>query len=353
MRFASALKKPVINLPLLVALLITSIVHLGLILSIEIMFSKNPPQENSIEISLVKLKPTPRPPRKKVRKTKVIQKTTPIPPVKSHDNPDAVSNPKPKKNSLPKNSHSPSNKAQKLTKSQKKSPTQKPISTVAVTTVVDPTSTPQVETPATSAVATDIAMPPVTPTVEPDAVDNIDKPLPVPTKTTQKPTKKTVKKTAKIVKTDNAESVFSMDDLAAQIAQAGEKFGNLPPVTSGETRIKPLNSVRKHKASAQQYKQDWRSKIERIANLNYPEAARQPDFSARLVLEVGINADGSLHSLKIKKSSGTPALDEAAKNIVQMGAPFAALPKDLAEELDVLILQQPMQFSDESGATVQ
>ena len=43
--------------------------------------------------------------------------------------------------------------------------------------------------------------------------------------------------------------------------------------------------------------------------------------------------------------------DEAAKNIVQMDAPYEALPTNLAQELDVLIIQRTWLFSDESGMT--
>lgn len=188
---------------------------------------------------------------------------------------------------------------------------------------------------------------PLEPVITPEqtTVDTTELPE-KPVELAEKPRKKSRKKTSKKASEDPVPAL-SLDDLSAQIAQVGEKYANQPATTT-ESRIKPLNAVRKHKASARQYKQDWRQKIERIANLNFPAAARQKDFSARLVIEVGINSDGSIHSLKIKKSSGTLALDEDAKNIVQMGAPFAVFPQDLREEVDVLILQQPMQFSDES-----
>ncbi len=43
-----------------------------------------------------------------------------------------------------------------------------------------------------------------------------------------------------------------------------------------------------------QYIEDWRIKVERIGNLNYPEQARQQRIFGSLRLSVSINTDGSL-----------------------------------------------------------
>ena len=40
--------------------------------------------------------------------------------------------------------------------------------------------------------------------------------------------------------------------------------------------------------------EDWRLKIERVGNLNYPEEARRNGIYGSLILSVEINADGSL-----------------------------------------------------------
>jgi protein TonB len=345
-------KTSFINRPLWVALLITSILHFVFISGISAVFPKIAQQQKTVEITLIKIKPeTPLPVKKLPESVTVPKKIVEIPVAKpAHQNAESANKPKPKKRRI---------------FSQPIPKTSAPrIATVAIPDI--PTVAPVIVEPIPVPKADEIA--PVVPTViepsinKPAEVEKVvvasdsappeimDKPVDVPVKPSKKARKKAVKKTSSGI--DNVQPVLSMDDLAAQIAQVGEKFGNQAPSAS-ESRIKSLNSIREHKASARQYKQDWRAKIERIANLNYPEAARQKYFSARLVMEVGINADGSIHSIRVKKSSGTPALDEAAKNIVQMGAPFAALPKDLAAEVDVLVLQQPMQFSDESGVIAQ
>lgn len=363
-------KTSVINIPLLIALLITSMLHFVLISGVSIVFPQISQQKNTVEVTLIRHKPVAQLPVEKVQEpVETRKKAAEIPTAKPAHHAQLTSKPRSKKRQkvlqpVPKKSHLKINKKQKVTKSKIRSKKlikpiivkqpvapKIPVAPAAVEPVPDLTADTHLDVPS---VSKPVEMEKVDATPEIAQPDISDKPVEVPVKPGKKTKKKSLKKNThhKTPSSNNSQPILSMDDLAAQIAQVGEKFGNQAPSAS-ENRIKPLGSVREHKASARQYKQDWRAKIERIANLNFPEAARQKDFSARLVIEVGINADGSIHSLKIKKSSGTPALDEAAKNIVQMGAPFASLPKDLAEELDVLVLQQPMQFSDESGVSVQ
>ncbi|MDO9046698.1 MAG: TonB family protein [Methylobacter sp.] len=138
--------------------------------------------------------------------------------------------------------------------------------------------------------------------------------------------------------------------LQQQIAQLGTEI-RLNQQTAEQTKIKFVDSVSAHKYVAAQYMKDWEDKVERTGNLNYPEAATKKNFSGTLTMDVGIKADGSIYSIRINQSSGNPALDEAAKRIVRMSAPFAPLPAELRKELDVLVITRVWKFSDESGMT--
>jgi protein TonB len=102
---------------------------------------------------------------------------------------------------------------------------------------------------------------------------------------------------------------------------------------------------------AAQYVRDWEDKVERTGNLNYPAAASKSGASQTLTMDVGINADGSIYSMRIVRSSGNTALDEAAKHIVKMSAPFAELPVELLKEVNVLVVTRVWKFSDETGMT--
>ncbi|WP_340120851.1 TonB family protein [Methylobacter svalbardensis] len=143
---------------------------------------------------------------------------------------------------------------------------------------------------------------------------------------------------------------LSPELLQQQIAQLGTEI-RLNQQSAEQTKIKFVDSVSAHKYVAAQYMKDWESKVERTGNLNYPEVAAKKNFSGILTMDVGIKADGSIYSIRINQSSGNPALDEAAKRIVRMSAPFAPLPADLLKELDVLVITRVWKFSDESGMT--
>ncbi|MCX7098790.1 MAG: TonB family protein [Methylococcales bacterium] len=159
--------------------------------------------------------------------------------------------------------------------------------------------------------------------------------------------KKPVVKAAKAQEEDGRPHLTA-EDLHQQIAQYVSEIRQSQP-SPEESKIKSVDSVSTHKYVAAQYEKDWQSKVARIGNSNYPEVATQKNFSATLTMAVGINIDGSIYSIQISKSSGIPALDEAAKKIVRMGAPFAPLPMDLRKEVKVLVITRVWKFSDESG----
>ncbi|NCA69300.1 MAG: energy transducer TonB [Sphingobacteriia bacterium] len=88
----------------------------------------------------------------------------------------------------------------------------------------------------------------------------------------------------------------------------------------------------------------WTRKVERIGSLNYPQAAREQRLYGSLILHVAVRADGSLEQVRILRSSGYDLLDEAAIRIVELAAPFAPFPPDIAAETDVLDIVRAWQF---------
>jgi protein TonB len=95
------------------------------------------------------------------------------------------------------------------------------------------------------------------------------------------------------------------------------------------------------------YVEDWRIKIERIGNLNYPEAARRERVYGDLQLTVGIKADGSLESVEINRPSGKKILDEAAIRIVKLAGQngFSPLPPEISQDTDVLHITRTWAFT--------
>jgi periplasmic protein TonB len=102
--------------------------------------------------------------------------------------------------------------------------------------------------------------------------------------------------------------------------------------------------ARAQEYSAARYVEDWRMKVERIGNQNYPEAARRNHMYGSLILEVCIKPDGALYrdplgeadNPAVVKSSGSKVLDAAAMRIVEMSSPFAAFSPELLEMMRVM-----------------
>lgn len=98
------------------------------------------------------------------------------------------------------------------------------------------------------------------------------------------------------------------------------------------------------------YFEDWRARVEKIGNENYPPEARGRYYGA-LRLTVAIRKDGSVLDAILEKSSGSPVLDRAARRIVMQAAPFAPFPPDIAKDTDILEITRTWIFTNDQLAT--
>ena len=94
-----------------------------------------------------------------------------------------------------------------------------------------------------------------------------------------------------------------------------------------------------------QYIEDWRIKVERIGNMNYPEEARRKQIYGKLQLSVSIKANGSVENIEVNRSSGHRILDAAAMRIVRLAAPYAPLPPDIRKDTDILTITRTWTFT--------
>ncbi|MCB5190730.1 TonB family protein [Methylobacillus arboreus] len=101
------------------------------------------------------------------------------------------------------------------------------------------------------------------------------------------------------------------------------------------------------------YVEAWRQKVEKIGNLNYPEAAKEQKLYGKLQLSVDIRADGSIDKIHITRSSGHKVLDDAAKRIVELAAPYAAFPEDIRREYDIIGITRTWTFTKEDSLATQ
>lgn len=102
--------------------------------------------------------------------------------------------------------------------------------------------------------------------------------------------------------------------------------------------------TREYKYAA--YMKAWEAKVERIGNLNYPEEAKRRGLSGQLRLDVALNPDGSVNAITVRKSSGYTLLDDAAKRIVHLAAPFPPFPPKIREETDIVHITRTWRFNE-------
>ncbi len=125
--------------------------------------------------------------------------------------------------------------------------------------------------------------------------------------------------------------------LEAQISRNNDYYQHMPR--------RKFVGARTQEYRFAQYIEDWRIKVERIGNLNYPEQAKREQLYGKLQLSVSIRADGSVESIEVSRSSGHRLLDAAAMRIVKLASPFAPLPPDITKDTDILTITRTWSFS--------
>jgi periplasmic protein TonB len=112
---------------------------------------------------------------------------------------------------------------------------------------------------------------------------------------------------------------------------------------SQKPKEKFINSRTKEYVAAT-YMRHWIDKIERLGNADYPDEAIRNKLSGTLILDVVINADGSLLKIDLRRSSGHQILDDAARRIVRMASPYHPFPEKLLKQADILHITRSWEF---------
>jgi protein TonB len=143
-----------------------------------------------------------------------------------------------------------------------------------------------------------------------------------------------------------AAPTFDSAQLSSEISSLEAELSTEQQLYAKRPKIHRLNAASTMHDKGAWYKEDWRKKIERIGNLNYPEEARRKQIRGNLRLMVSINRDGSLYEILVLESSGQPVLDQAAQRIVRLAAPFAPFTGDLAD-IDRLEIIRTWKFTND------
>lgn len=130
--------------------------------------------------------------------------------------------------------------------------------------------------------------------------------------------------------------------LRAEIQQLKQAYQRTPQ----HTYVSGINAKQYRFAS---YIEAWRDKVEKFGSLNYPEAAIRSNISGDLLLDVAINPEGGIDSMRILRSSGHKLLDDAAQSIVKMAAPFPPLTQEILKDTDILHISLVWRFRVKQG----
>ncbi|HEX4858113.1 MAG TPA: TonB family protein [Usitatibacteraceae bacterium] len=160
---------------------------------------------------------------------------------------------------------------------------------------------------------------------------------------------------------------------AAKVMQAEvspEKSGEPKPVSAAELMQKSIEIARLEAQIAREYSayqqrpkrhfvggrtqeyrfaayvDQWRQKIERVGNLNYPEAARARGIRGNVQVTVAIKANGEVEGIEIHTQRADRILKDAVKRIVTLSSPFAPFPSDFRADTDVLHITRTWIFGE-------
>ena len=100
------------------------------------------------------------------------------------------------------------------------------------------------------------------------------------------------------------------------------------PDRSASSEAEPVRSLEEEAAPFGGYFNAVRQRIK--AHWIYPRSAGQRNVEGELALEFQINKAGGLDCAVVRRSSGTPILDQAAMDAVRLGAPYPPVPDQVA-----------------------
>jgi protein TonB len=175
----------------------------------------------------------------------------------------------------------------------------------------------------------------------------VQEPAPAPTQvlTTDLSSRKIEQETTPAPETDPKdlsaseliERSMEMVSLSEQINESRQAYAKQPKQVFVSARTQEFKYAN--------YMLEWVKKVERVGNLNYPDAARRDGISGKLLLDVELNPDGTVRNISVLRPSGQPLLDEAAVRIVNLAGPFLPFPPEIRKEADVLHITRTWEFS--------
>lgn len=162
----------------------------------------------------------------------------------------------------------------------------------------------------------------------------------LPSKTRQRLTHKTQQENTQ----HNLHLQLQQAKLTAEIRREINNYNHRP-------RRLYLDTVNAKTSVEASYLAHWVQQVERVGNLNYPNKVIQRQLHGRLILNVLISASGQVLKVHVAQSSGSRILDDAAKHIVRLAAPFKPFPPALGKRYTQLMITRTWIFQNKHVKT--
>ena len=143
---------------------------------------------------------------------------------------------------------------------------------------------------------------------------------------------------------DQLQRSLEIASLTAQLKKQSEAYAKRP-------RKRQLTAISAKEARDARYLDEWRRKVERVGNRYYPREAKRRKLYGNLRLMVAVKADGTIHDIEVRQSSGYRILDDAAVAIVRRSSPFAPFPEEISRDTDILEIIRTWKFEPGSLTT--
>jgi protein TonB len=138
---------------------------------------------------------------------------------------------------------------------------------------------------------------------------------------------------------------------ASMIATLEAQYANKKQEYSRTTSVHTVDSVSTRSEPSAQYLNQFRRKVEKVGNHNYPAEARRLELKGDVRLMVILLPDGSIRAIRLLKSSGSHLLDNTAKDSVRHGAPYGHFDQKMKDYSELRIIRT-WRFSDEDELEV-
>jgi len=132
--------------------------------------------------------------------------------------------------------------------------------------------------------------------------------------------------------------------ITAEIASLQAKLDKQKQEYAKRPRIRTLTAVSAKESFDAEYLIKWSEKFERIGTKNYPQEALTKNITGRVMLNVTLKPDGSVEEIAVTRSSGSRILDDSARQIVRLAAPYAKFPPEIRRQVDRLKIIRYVRF---------